>query len=132
VNFESDPYILWSIRVGVIFMLAFVVALLLRVLMGTIAGRLDLADIVCGPSGRLSWKKLFGIAAAGTVLIAVLRDAADGTLSWELAAVTLGAAGLIDLGASGINVYEKIGMRKAENGHGAPATRPPKGDDYVG
>jgi len=112
-GFDSDPFILWSIRITIILMLAFVVALMVRIILATISGRLDFADVVCGPSGRMSWKKLFGIAAAGTVLTAVLRDAADGTLSWELVAVVLGAAGLIDVGAGGLNVWEKIGMAKA-------------------
>jgi hypothetical protein len=112
MNFESDPYILWSIRIGVIFMLAFTVAVMVRVVVGAVSGRLDPADMLCGPSGRLSWKKAFGLAAAGTVLVAMLRDAADGTLSWELAAVVLGAAGLIDLGSTGMNVWEKLGTLK--------------------
>jgi hypothetical protein len=112
-GFDTDPFVLWSLRIGVVLMLALAVAMMVRIIVATISGRLDFADVVCGPSGRMSWKKLFGITASGVVLMAVLRDAADGTLSWELVAVVLGAAGLIDLGAGGLNVWEKIGTTKA-------------------
>lgn len=115
-SFESDPFIVWSIRITIVLMMAFVVALMARVILAVISGRLDMVDMICGPSGRMSWKKLFGMAAGGTILMAVLRDAADGTLSWELAAVTLGAAGLIDLAAGGLNVWEKIGTTAAKAG----------------
>lgn len=113
-GFDSDPFIIWSIRILVVMMLAFVTALMVRVILNAITGKLEFADVVIDPTtGKMSWKQLFGMGAAGSIIVAVMRDASDGTLSWELAAVVLSAAGLIELGNKGLNAFESVGIAKA-------------------
>ena len=114
-GFDSDPFILWSIRVLIVMMLAFAVALMTRVIIEAIAGRLEFVDVVRDPdTGKMSWKQLFGMGAAGSIIVAVMRDASDGTLSWELAAVVLSSAGLLELGNKGLNAFESVGVAKAK------------------
>jgi len=114
-GFDSDPFIVWSIRILVVMMLAFTVALMARVIIEAVAGRLEFVDVVRDPdTHKMSWKQLFGMGASGSIIVAVMRDASDGTLSWELAAVVLTAAGLLELGNKGINMFESVGVAKAQ------------------
>jgi hypothetical protein len=113
-GFDTDVWILWALRAAVWMTLLFVAILGLRMLWGMHRGNFDVVDLVTGPGGRLSNMALGYFVGVGVGSLAVLRDAADGTVSWEVLAVYLGALGLFDVGKRGLNVLEII----KGNGHG--------------
>lgn len=116
IGLETDPFMLWAIRGAVYLLLLLVAALIAQLLWAVVKGDLYLPDVLTGPSGRLSWKKIGGVMMTGAVAMAVMRDAADGTLSWELAAVALVAAGMIDVAGGALNEFAN--WIKLKNGGG--------------
>jgi hypothetical protein len=123
-GFESDPWVLWAIRAAIWMVLAFVAILGFRMIWGMWDGKLDVADLVTGPSGRLSNAALCYFVGVGVASMAVLRDAADGTLSWEVLAVYLVALGIFDVGKRGLNALEII-KGNGNGNHGKGAAGPP-------
>lgn len=125
-GFDTDIWVLWALRAAVWMTLAFVAILGLRMLWGMWRGYFDIVDLVSGPSGRLSNMAMAYFVGVGVGSLAVLRDAADGTMSWEVLAVYLGALGLFDVSKRGLNVIEMVkngkqgGGRAQAGGSGAP------------
>lgn len=110
-----DPVVLWSIRVCTLALVALILALVSRLIYGALRGRIDLADLLTGPSGRLSWSRAFGTIAAGAATMIVLELSSNGKITWEILAVYLLAAGLIDMGKRGMAMFETI--TKLKNGN---------------
>lgn len=121
-SFESDPLVLWAIRAWIWLLFFGAVALGVRVMCLTLRGQCDPVDLLRGPGGRLSNMATGYYVALGVGAIAVLRDAADGTASWELLAVFMGLAGAADVAKRGLNVLETIrngGKHAQDGGSGA-------------
>lgn len=121
-----DPVVVWSLRVCTVALAILIVSLVSRLVYGAIRGRIDLADLLTGPSGRLSWSRAFGTVAAGAATMVVLELSAAGKITWEILGVYLMAAGLIDMGKRGMAMMETITRVKNGNGHEPAPPRPPK------
>lgn len=117
---RADPWLLWSARaVGLLFALA-AAAIIVRLLYGAARGKLDLADLVTGPSGRLSASRVAYLVGVVVSSIVVLRDATDGRVNETLVLFYLGALGLFDVTKRGINVIEKIKLNGKDRGAPEP------------
>lgn len=115
MSFDSNPFAVWAIRVMMGLVLLLVAALVAQLLHAVFTGRIYLPDLFLD-RGNLSWKKIGGVMLTFAVFMAILRDAADGTLSWELAAVGLFGAGLIDATGGGLGLIDKLIQMKHGNG----------------
>lgn len=115
MSFDSNPFAIWVIRVMMGLFLLLIAALVAQLLHAVFTSRIYLPDLFLD-RGNLSWKKIGGVLLTSAVFLAVLRDAADGTLSWELALVALVGAGLIDAAGGGLGVLDKLVERKYGNG----------------
>jgi hypothetical protein len=129
--FTRDTVVIWATRVCVLALAALILALVTRLIYGAIRGRIDLADLLTGPSGRLSWSRAFGTVAAGASTMMLMELSAAGKLSWEHLMVYLAAAGLVDLGKRGLTTWETVTKTK-QNGGSAESkpepTRMPRGE----
>ncbi len=125
---SRDPVVLWTTRVCVVALAALILALVVRLFYGAIRGRIDLADLLTGPSGRLSWSRAFGTVAAGASTLMLMELSSSGKLQWEHLFVYLGAAGLVDLGKRGMTMWEKVTEIK-QNGNGHTKSPKTKGGD---
>jgi hypothetical protein len=129
--FTRDTVVIWATRVCVLALAALILALVTRLIYGAIRGRIDLADLLTGPSGRLSWSRAFGTVAAGASTMMLMDLSAAGKLSWEHLMVYLAAAGLVDLGKRGLVTWETVTKTKQNGSAQEPkpeASRPPRGE----